>query len=269
VQPTLLVLPSQCGLFCRPSPCVWPRQLSTLALVCAQTTDTMLSIAASSLAFNAPTMSLRVSSRATALSMQAPPTFQDAGDVEAAAAAADKSGEFCYGLPGSIAPFENFDPFNLLDGKTFEQVRTWREAELAHARVGMLAAAGFLVQEKFHPLFSGDGGPAIQQIPQLPVVMWFAITLGIGICEAYRIQVGWSNPNEPEHVFQKLLPTYVPGDIGWDPLGLKPEDPEEFKAMQTKELQNGRLAMIAAAGFLAQEAVSGQTWGTYWGLPDF
>jgi len=27
--------------------------------------------------------------------------------------------------------------------------------------------------------------------------------------------------------------------------------------------------MIAAAGFLAQEAVTDQTWGTYWGLPDF
>ena len=39
--------------------------------------------------------------------------------------------------------------------------------------------------------------------------------------------------------------------------------------MQTKELQNGRLGMIAAAGFLAQEAVTDQTWGTYWGLPDF
>jgi len=28
--------------------------------------------------------------------------------------------------------------------------------------------------------------------------------------------------------------------------------------MQTKELQNGRLAMLAAAGFLAQEAVDGK-----------
>ena len=66
-----------------------------------------------------------------------------------------------------------------------------------------------------------------------------------------------------------LLTEYVPGDIGFDPLGLKPTDPEEFRIMQTKELQNGRLAMIAAAGFLAQEAVTDQTWGTYWGLPDF
>jgi hypothetical protein len=37
-----------------------------------------------------------------------------------------------------------------------------------------------------------------------------------------------------------------------------PEDPEEFDIMQTKELQNGRLAMLAAAGFLAQEAVDGK-----------
>ena len=178
-------------------------------------------------------------------------------------------GEFCYGLPGNIAPVENFDPFNLLEGKTFEQVRTWREAELAHCRVGMLAATGFLVQEKFHPLFSGDGGPAIQQIPNLPPFMWFAMTLGIGIVEGYRVNVGWSSPNEPNHVFQKLRADYVPGDLGFDPLGLKPEDPAEFREMQTKELQNGRLAMLAAAGFMAQEFASGDTWGAYWGVPDF
>ena len=65
------------------------------------------------------------------------------------------------------------------------------------------------------------------------------------------------------------LATGLPGDIGFDPLGLKPEDPAAFFEMQEKEINNGRLAMIAAAGFLAQEAVTGQTWGTYWGLPDF
>jgi len=225
-----------------------------------------LSLATSTLAFHGPAL---MTPRMNVVMQEPAPTFQDAGDVSKAAAVADKKGEFCYGLPGSLPPFENFDPFNLLDGKTFDQVRTWREAELAHCRVGMLAAAGFLVQEKFHPLFSGDGGPAIKQIPALPPAIWFLITLSIGVCEAYRVQVGWSNPNEPDHVFQKLRPTYVPGDIGWDPLGLKPEDPEEFKLMQTKELQNGRVAMIAAAGFMAQEAVTGDTWGTYWGAPDF
>ena len=180
---------------------------------------------------------------------------------------------FAYGLPGNFNALGgaelNFDPADFLKGKSELEVNRFREAELTHGRVGMLASAGFLVQEKFHPLFSGDGGPAVDQIPRLPVVVWFAMTLGIGACEALRIQVGWSNPNSPDHVFQKLLPDYVPGDIGFDPLGLKPEDPEEFRIMQTKELQNGRLGMIAAAGFLAQEAVTDQTWGTYWGLPDF
>merc|ERR1711869_111197 len=72
-----------------------------------------------------------------------------------------------------------------------------------------------------------------------------------------------------ETTFQRMRPGYVPGDLGFDPLGLAPEDPAEFRLMQEKELSHGRLAMIAAAGFLAQEAVTKATWGTYWGLPDF
>ena len=40
---------------------------------------------------------------------------------------------------------------------------------------------------------------------------------------------------------------------------LKPTDAAEFAEMQTKELQNGRLAMLAIAGFVAQEAVGGET----------
>ena len=67
---------------------------------------------------------------------------------------------------------------------------------------------------------------------------------------------------------QSLRDGYMPGDLGFDPLSLAPEDPAEFRLMQEKELSHGRLAMIAAAGFLAQEAVTGSTWGTYWGAPE-
>ena len=35
------------------------------------------------------------------------------------------------------------------------------------------------------------------------------------------------------------------------------QDPEELDLMITRELQNGRLAMIAAAGMMAQEATDG------------
>jgi hypothetical protein len=51
---------------------------------------------------------------------------------------------------------------------------------------------------------------------------------------------------------------HVAGDLGFDPLGLKPTDPAELKEMQNKELNNGRLAMIAAAGMIAQELASGE-----------
>ena len=136
-----------------------------------------------------------------------------------------------------IPPFGNFDPFNMLKGKSQDVVYRWREAEITHGRVGMLAAAGFLVQEKcasnpicmhhsaqmsssmrgipiayrFHPLFSGVGGPAIKQIPQLPPAIWFCMTMGIAFTEALRIQKGWANPYESSDNLQRLKPGYYPG----------------------------------------------------------
>lgn len=35
-----------------------------------------------------------------------------------------------------------------------------------------------------------------------------------------------------------LRTDYTPGDIGFDPLGLKPTNPADLKNMQTKELQS-------------------------------
>merc|ERR1719426_262746 len=192
---------------------------------------------------------------------------------------ASSKAPFAYGLPGAIAPVGEFDPVGFSLNVDELEMNRLREAELTHGRVGMLAAAGFLVQENFHPLFSGDGGPAIEQIPALPVPLWFGMTLAIGICESIRIQKGFANPYDgeittqsgeygvpktafpkPETSFQRLRPGYVPGDLGFDPLGLAPTDPAEFRIMQEKELSHCRLGMIAAAGFLAQEAVTGQTW---------
>jgi Chlorophyll A-B binding protein len=49
-------------------------------------------------------------------------------------------------------------------------------------------------------------------------------------------------------------------------LGLKPSDPAEFNVLRTKELQNGRLAMLATAGFIAQELIDGKTVLSHLGL---
>merc|ERR1712226_1260161 len=174
--------------------------------------------------------------------------------------------EFAFGLPGGANILGEWDPAGFLEGKDKLEVFRLREAELTHGRVSMLASLGFLVQEKFHPLFSGDGGPAIDQIPALPIWLWGVMLAGIGYAEQFRIAKGWQKLDpETSTASQALREGYYPGDLGFDPLNLKPSDPDEFRLMQEKELSHCRLAMIAAAGFLAQEAVSGKTWGDYWG----
>merc|ERR1712220_14985 len=56
-----------------------------------------------------------------------------------------------------------------------------------------------------------------------------------------------------------LKAEHTPGDYAFDPAGLKPTNAVELKDMQTKELNNGRLAMIAVAGMVGQElATSGK-----------
>merc|ERR1719484_49283 len=179
------------------------------------------------------------------------------------------SAEFAFGLPGSANILGEFDPAGFTKGKSELEVNRYREAELTHGRVGMLAAAGFLVQEKFHPLFSGDGGPAIDQIPALPVWLWAVMAGGIGLAESKRISIGFRELDGTKLKAETALkPGYVPGDLGFDPLGLAPTDPAEFRLMQEKELAHSRIGMVAAALFLLQEAVSKQTWGAAWGIPD-
>ena len=163
-----------------------------------------------------------------------------------------------------------FDPLNLLEGKSKLEVYKYREAELTHGRVAMLASLGFLVQEKFHPLFSGDTDIAINQVPQLPIWLWAGMLAGIAGAEQTRIAKGWQKLDQRSYTAsESLREGYMPGDLGFDPFKIKPQDPEKLLDMQEKELSHGRLAMIAAMGFLAQETVTGQTWGAFWGDASF
>ena len=170
--------------------------------------------------------------------------------------------DFIKTLPGLSAPFDKdfFDPLGLHKSASIKDVRRWREAELTHGRVAMLAALGFVVGEQLEdfPLFLNfDGnitGPAIGHYQQLGQGFWEPLLLAIGICESYRVAVGWATPKSTG--FNSLKEDYIPGDLGFDPLGLKPESNEELFELQTKELNNGRLAMIAIAGFVAAELKS-------------
>jgi len=163
----------------------------------------------------------------------------------------------CFGLPGAVAPTGFFDPLGFCQvGIPINDVKRYREAEVQHGRVAMLAAVGYLVGENFGGPF-GLQGPANDQLAQLPGPALALLTLVIGICETRRATVGWVEPGMGS--LWTLRDSYYPGDIGFDPLELKPTSPEGFNAMQTKELQNGRLAMIGVAGMCAQELCNHKT----------
>jgi hypothetical protein len=166
-------------------------------------------------------------------------------------------------IAGALAPVGLFDPLGFAAKADEATLKRYREAELTHGRVAMLAAVGFLVGEKVEGssfLFDAQvSGPAISHLSQVPPAFWVLLTATIGLAEKKRAQIGWVEPeNVPVSKSGLLRDEYVPGDLGFDPLSLKPDDAEEFFALQTKELQNGRLAMLAAAGFMAQELVDGK-----------
>merc|ERR1719171_3484238 len=211
------------------------------------------------------------------LSLATIPTTTFAGAIVAAPNVTPtmkaKAAEFAYGLPGRAGFFPTanpdfgFDPLGFTKDATNDEVYRLREAELAHSRVAMLACAGFLVQEKIHPLFSGDGGPAIDQIPALPIWVWGVMLSGIGNAEQVRIAKGWQKLDPTTSTAsQTLRDGYIPGDLGFDPANIRPKDPVKLRLMQERELANGRLAMLGAAGFLLQEAITGDTWGAAWGF---
>jgi Chlorophyll A-B binding protein len=166
-------------------------------------------------------------------------------------------------LPGILPPVGLFDPLGFADKADEKTLKRYREAEVTHGRVSMLAVIGFLVGEKVEGssfLFDASiKGPAITHLAQVPGLFWAALAIVIGGAEQRRAEIGWVNPSDVPVAQPGLLrDDYSPGDIGFDPLGLKPTDPEELQVLATKELQNGRLAMLAAAGFLAQELSDGK-----------
>ena len=163
----------------------------------------------------------------------------------------------------------NFDPLGLSEGLSLSEMKRFREAEITHGRISMLAIIGFFVGEAGHPFFAGTDvplrvaetleGPAIRHLDAIrEVAPGFFEVLGlfIGIAETARASIGWTKPAQAKGLTNRINEDYYPGDIGFDPASIKPEDPAEFAEMQTKELQHGRLAMLAISGFVAQELVN-------------
>lgn len=116
----------------------------------------------------------------------------------------------------------------------------YRESELKHGRVAMAACLGwYLNAGGVHPAFNSElSNNPLEAAQQLPLVGWLQFVLGCGAIEWMAEKI-------------KQEPGYKPGDLlgsaNWE-YG----DEEAFISYQNKEINNGRLAMLAFMGIFTQ-----------------
>jgi len=158
-------------------------------------------------------------------------------------------------LDGSMPGDSGFDPLGFADNE--QNLVRYREAEIKHARLAMLAAAGWPLSELFDRKIanvlgmqavvdSTNRAPSVLNggMGKISPIYWASCILLASAVELYSM-FGASKQKE-----------YFPGKLGFDPFGLYPKDAKGQKWMQTAEIKNGRLAMLAITGFCFQEVVT-------------
>jgi hypothetical protein len=140
-------------------------------------------------------------------------------------------------LDGSMPADFGFDPMGLSEIQQDLLYARW--AEIKHGRICMLALVGMVFQEygPWHvpgEQFTETADP-FAAVAKVGFAGNFQIFLGIGIIELCN--------------FNKHYQDGMPGDIGWDFIGLcKGMTPEELRERQEQEITHGRLAMVAFLG---------------------
>merc|ERR1712216_360577 len=154
---------------------------------------------------------------------------------------------FAKTLPSITAPLGFFDPMGFCANDaeqpvTEGKIRFYREVEIKHCRVAMLAALGYPLAEVFHPLFGGNvDTPSFIAFQQTPLqTFWPAVVFLIAIPEIFSVftfetPALFAPPGTKAGMTWSIKADHEAGDLGFDPLGLKPTDPAELKEMQTKE----------------------------------
>lgn len=140
-----------------------------------------------------------------------------------------------------MAGDRGFDPFNFSNDAN--SLQWYRDAEVKHARLAMLAAVGWPLAELMNK--SIDRVPSVLNggLDKVSPVFWAGLLTVLSAVEL----LGIFNP-------QKSNGSLVAE--GFDPLGRFGKTEEQRKFSQEAELFNGRLAMLAIVGFAIQEFIT-------------
>jgi len=161
------------------------------------------------------------------------------------------NGKFAQGLVGADGAWGRYEYDPLGFSKNYPELVPWfREAELKHGRIAMLAWVGLVVPdfvripgERYsfescpltidaHDKLNGAVGVNFQ------ILFWITI---VELCCAKKVYE-WNSLE-------------VAGDYGFG-VQFLPKDEEGQKQMRLKELKNGRLAMVAFGGAITQAVIT-------------
>jgi hypothetical protein len=159
-------------------------------------------------------------------------------------------------MPGATMPWKGFDPLGLATLGSESTLAWFRAAELKHSRVAMLATTGYLVQGAgwhFPGMLSSD--VSFETLSAMkPLDAWDAVP-DLGKAQIY-FTIFFA-----EVVSEYTGTHYTKGGdyptIVFPPVNFAPSDPEKLKTAQSRELNNGRLAMISIMSFVAAANVPG------------
>lgn len=161
-------------------------------------------------------------------------------------------------LPASYG----FDPLRL--GSVPENLTRFQEGELINGRWAMLGVAGILGAEL---LGQGDWYSAPLPVINGEPATYFGVPIPLNLGELSAIEFIAIGSVEILRNGAEGERRIWPGGQ-FDPLGLSKGNLEELK---TKEIKNGRLAMLAFLGIISQHAANGlsplQALGTHLGDP--
>jgi len=172
-------------------------------------------------------------------------------------------------LNGTLAGDYGFDPLSL--GQEPETLRWYVQAELVHGRTAMTAVAGILfpaIATKAGALNVPEwyeAGKVSIENSSIPFgTLLITQLLLCGWAETKRWQ-DFKNPgSQADGSFLGVTDAFkgkengYPGGQYFDPFGMAAGDQAKYAEYKVKEIKNGRLAMIALVGFVAQYKATGK-----------